>query len=83
MLSCSVLIYPIFVDLIKFCAIFFLEMETEPTLLFKIFDLILQIIVFFVVMGVFGFLCFLVNCFIEEGRRGRRGIFGGWSGGGD
>ena len=83
MLSCSVFIYPIFLELLKSCAILPLEMETEPTLLFKIFDLILQIIVYFVVMGVFGFLCFLVNCFIEEGRRGSRGIFGGWSGGGD
>ena len=63
MLSCSVFIYPIFLELLKSCAILPLEMETEPTLLFKIFDLILQIIVFFVVMGVFGLFIWFCNCF--------------------
>ena len=48
-------------------------METEPTLLFKIFDLILQIIVFFVVMGVFGFLYILVDWFVDKGREESKG----------
>ena len=73
MLSCSVFIYPILLDLLKFCAILLLEMETEPTLLFKIFDLILQIIVFFVVMGVFGFLYILVDWFVDKGREESKG----------
>ena len=63
MLSRSVFTYPIFVDLLNSCAILLSEMETEPTLLFKIFDLILQIIVFFVVMGVFGLFIWFCDCF--------------------
>ena len=58
-------------------------METEPTLLFKIFDLILQIIVYFVVMGVFGFLCILVDGFIKKGIKEMSPFDSGWSGGGD
>ena len=58
-------------------------METEPTLLFKVFDLILQIIVYFVVMGVFGLLCILVDGFIKKGIKEMSPFDSGWSGGGD
>ena len=58
-------------------------METEPTLLFKIFDLILQIIVFFVVMGVFGFLYILVDALIKKASSELSPFDSGWSGGGD
>lgn len=58
-------------------------METEPTLLFKIFDLILQIIVFFVVMGVFCFLCFFVDALIKKASSELSPFDSGWSGGGD
>ena len=70
-------------DLLKSCAILLLEMETEPTLLFKIFDLILQIIVFFVVMGVFGFLYILVDALIKKASSELSPFDSGWSGGGD
>ena len=54
-------------------------MNTEPTFLSMFIDFIIGTLIVVIGMGVFGFLCFLVNCFIEEGRRGSRGIFGGWS----
>jgi len=40
-------------------------MGTEPTLLFKIFDLLLQIVVFVVITGGFVFFLWLVNCFLN------------------
>ena len=58
-------------------------METEPTLLFKVFDLILQIIVFFVVMGVFCFLFFFVDALIKKASSELSPFDSGWSGGGD
>lgn len=54
-------------------------METEPTLLFKIFDFILQVIVFFVAMGIFAFICFAVDAFIRKGLREMSPFDSGWT----
>lgn len=54
-------------------------METEPTLLFKIFDLILQIIVFFVVIGGFLFSWFFIEYLIKKGIREMSPFDSGWT----
>ena len=54
-------------------------METEPTLTYQVFDIILQVVVFIVVMGVgITFLAFL-NHFIDRGIKESKHDFGGWS----
>ena len=58
-------------------------METEPTLLFKISSVILQICVFFIGMGVFCFLCFFVDALIKKASSELSPFDSGWSGGGD
>ena len=51
-------------------------METEPTFIFKIFDLILQIIAFCVVMGISLFvLAFFNGLFDFEGKSPKTDVF--------
>ena len=58
-------------------------METEPSLLFKIFDLLLSIIVLIVGLGFGVFVCILVDGFIKKGTKELSPFDSGWSGGGD
>lgn len=53
-------------------------METEPTLLYKVVMLLVQIVLFFSIMGLFCFFLYFVNCIIDKGNRESKGIFGGW-----
>ena len=83
MLSWSVFIYPIFLDLLKFYTILLLEMETEPTFLSMFIDFIIGTLIVVIGTGVFGFLCILVDGFIKKGIKEMSPFDSGWSGGGD
>ena len=75
MLSWSVFIYPILLDLLKFCAIFLLEMNTEPTFLSMFIDFIIGTLIVVIGTGVFGFFLYLLDCIIKN----HRGSGRGWS----
>ena len=75
MLSWSVFIYPIFLDLLKFYTILLLEMETEPTFLSMFIDFIIGTLIVVIGMCVFGFFFYLLHCIIKN----HRGSGRGWS----
>ena len=76
MLSCSVFIYPILLDLLKFCAIFLLEMNTEPTFLSMFIDFIIGSLIVIIGMGISLFvLAFFNGLFDFEGKSPKTDVF--------
>ena len=58
-------------------------MTTEPTFLSMFIDFIIGTLIVVIGMGVFGFLCILVDGFIKKGIKEMSPFDSGWSGGGD
>jgi len=65
----SAIFYPIFLDLLKFCAILPLEMETELTFI----DILINILFFIGCLGLSFLITCVVDWFVDKGREGSKG----------